>query len=173
MNCACGCWKPVTKKYWPGHYPRDKSQEKIVERFLAKVLKSDDCWLWIGARYRNGYGAFNIGGRNQCAQRAAWILFVGLIPDGTFVLHRCDNPPCVNPEHLFLGTPKDNTQDMVQKGRSTAGEKHRLAKLTAENVFEIRSLHANGHVQRRIAEQFNVSYPTVNNIIKRKSWQSI
>lgn len=156
-----------------GVFIRKKSPEKLVERFWAKVDTGGDCWLWTGATYYNGYGVFNIESRNHTAHRAAWILFRGPVPDGILVLHHCDNPPCVRPDHLFLGTPKENTQDMVSKGRSTAGERHRLAKLSVENVLEIRSLHRDGMVQRRIAERFEVSYATINLIVKRKNWQSV
>ncbi len=88
------------------------------QRFWAKVEKSDDCWVWIGSRSSSGYGRIsNENGRQEQANRVAWRLANGPIPDGFDVCHHCDNPPCVRPDHLWLGTPRDNGLDMVAKGR--------------------------------------------------------
>lgn len=92
----------------------------IHVRFWAKVDASggpDGCWIWTGARFPFGYGAIKIGGRPRGAHRTAWELVNGPIPEGLNVLHHCDNPPCVNPAHLFLGTLRDNALDMFAKGR--------------------------------------------------------
>lgn len=91
----------------------------LDERFWEKVVTSpDSCWLWTGAQSPRGYGAFVVSrGDVRTASRVSWELVNGPIPDGLWVLHRCDNPPCVNPDHLFLGTHQDNMDDMAQKGR--------------------------------------------------------
>lgn len=93
----------------------------LPDRFWPRVDKSGDCWLWTGARMKNGYGVVWLAepiGRMGLVHRVAWELTNGPIPDGLFACHRCDNPPCCNPDHLFLGTVRDNALDMVAKGRS-------------------------------------------------------
>lgn len=89
----------------------------VESRFWSKVQKTDDCWLWRATRFPKGYGQIKIKGRRRLAHRVAWELTNGPIPDGLQVCHHCDNPPCVRPDHLFLGTQSDNIQDAVSKGR--------------------------------------------------------
>jgi len=97
-----------------------------LEDALRRIDKRGDneCWEWQGARIHFGYGAFKLRGKSVKAHRVAWELANGPIPSGLFVCHRCDNPPCCNPNHLFLGTHADNTADMVAKGRAVAGDRH-------------------------------------------------
>lgn len=98
----------------------------IGERFWAKVQKTATCWLWTATRNPKGYGLFKIAGTCRPAPRVAWELLHGPIPDGFYVCHTCDNPPCVKPAHLFLGTPTDNARDRVAKGhhRTPRGDEH-------------------------------------------------
>ena len=95
-----------------------------LQRFWEKVQKkSGGCWTWLGAKNNQGYGNFNVGGKFERAHRIAYCLSIGEVPAGLFVLHHCDNPSCVNPKHLFLGTQKDNMQDCLKKGRFPVGER--------------------------------------------------
>jgi len=157
------------------------------ERFWAKVDKNGpvpsycpelgSCWLWTGTRVNGGYGNINRGvGQNQTirANRAAWVLHHGPIPDGLDVLHHCDNPPCVNPTHLFCGTAKINALDASSKGRMAAGERNGMVKLTEELVLEIRRLYASGGVsQYTLAKQVGCHQMTVSDLITRKTWRHI
>jgi hypothetical protein len=103
----------------------------------------------------------------------AWSIFVGDLPATAFVCHRCDNPPCVNPEHLFLGTRKDNTEDAISKNRFARGERSGQSKLTTEQVITIRSLAKSGVSGHKIATQFNVHFVTVYKIIRRVTWKHV
>lgn len=143
-------------------------------RFLSYVEITDTCWLWTGGLKRRGYGKFSmIPIKSMPAHRASYILFKGEIPEGKCICHQCDNPRCVKPEHLWVGTTQENTQDMVNKGRSLRGEKQNLAKLTKEDVLKIRELGSQGMVQWKIGEMFNLTAGHVNNIIKRRAWQHV
>jgi HNH endonuclease len=115
-----------------------KSLLTVEERFWAKVEKTEGCWLWMGYRNKKGYGMFKMPDRVQLAHRAAWMLTNGPIPDGLDVLHKCDNPPCVRPTMLFLGTNADNQQDSVRKGRHVSTKKTHCLQghpLAGENLY--------------------------------------
>src|SRR5258708_1136501 len=92
----------------------------IIAAFWAKVEKSDACWLWRGARTKADYGQIKINGKVFYAHRVSWFIHFGNIPDTLSVCHRCDNPPCIRPDHLFTGTARDNARDMIMKGRHKA-----------------------------------------------------
>ena len=151
-------------------------------RFNSKYEKHgpDECWEWVGTRNTHGYGMVSFNGKLQSAHRVAWQISNGPIPKGkgnhgTCVLHKCDNPPCVNPAHLFLGTHADNMADMAMKGRRATsglkGEDSGNAKLSTDNVFEIKRLYASGKImQKHIAERFCVSQNTISRIINGKRW---
>lgn len=138
-----------------------------------------DCWYWVGAGSSNGrYGCFRAGGKHgkhMGAHRAAWEIFKGEIPKGMHVLHRCDVPSCVNPDHLFLGTHKENMDDRAAKGRLRVrpmfGEKNGNAKLTLEKVEQMRLARADGQSVRLIAEKFGVGVMAARNAIVGKTWR--
>jgi len=144
-----------------------------LERFWEKVDKTDTCWLWFGSKTK-GYGKMNINHHCVYAHRFIWEETYGPIPEGLMVLHHCDNPPCVKPSHLFLGTASDNEYDSVNKGRhfDNAGEKHPLAKLTAIQVREIRLVYIPRILPfRKLASQYNVSQSTIQQVLNRRTWR--
>jgi hypothetical protein len=150
----------------------------LQDRFWAKVDKRGpaDCWEWQAGRFDSNYGAFCAEGRrNARAHRVSWRLANGPIPNGMLVCHRCDNPPCVNPAHLFLGTNLDNSADMVAKGRRRTGGKprgsaHWAVKLTDAQALEIRELWRWGADMFVIAKRFGVTYATANCIGRGRAW---
>lgn len=151
----------------------------VYDRFERYVVRQDGCWSWSGARDADGYGIVSMQKHRVArAPRVSWEIHKGPIPSGIFVLHRCDNPPCTNPLHLFLGTPKDNMQDAVRKGRNRIthhkGEKHGRAKVTTEQVIEIRRRYAAGDVsQTTLAAEFGITQSACSLIILRKKWKHI
>lgn len=127
----------------------------VRDRFLSKVDQSGDCWTWSASKMKNGYGRFGVSkGVIRFAHRVSHELFIGPIPSGSFVLHRCDNPSCVNPAHLFLGTHADNMIDMKRKGRSLRGARNPACKFSDDLAASVRA--AQGTVAS-IAAKFGVS----------------
>ena len=144
-----------------------------AERYQEKVdvHGEDECWEWKAYRTREGYGQLWLNGNATCAHRLAWELANGPIPEGLCVLHHCDNPGCVNPSHLFLGTRIDNNHDRDEKGRTPHGAKNGRARLTREEAREIRRLYESGeYSQRELGERFGVSQQHVSGIARRKHW---
>ena len=171
--------------------------------YVSRSPEKDGCWLWTGQVIR-GYGSIKYLRRPAGAHRVAWLLVKGEIPDGLFVCHDCDQRICVRPDHLFLGTTLDNMQDMVRKGRSAKGDRQGLrlhpgaaargeqhgrythpertargerngsAKLTEEQVREIRRLYATGDFsQTKIGKMFGVCYGNIGRIVRGDNWQHI
>lgn len=130
-----------------------------------------DCILWSGAKSGDGYGTVTINNRQLSAHRAAWEQKHGPIPSGLWVLHKCDKPLCVNPDHLFLGTAKENTQDCIKKGRRNTpkGEAHANRKLDQSAALDIRN-SAGKEQQKVTAKRHGVSITTVSLIQARKAW---
>jgi hypothetical protein len=149
----------------------------IIERFYKYVDKECseffDCWEWIGGKDRWGYGRFGINGRPTLAHRFMYELEIGVIPEGMLVLHECDNPACVNPDHLKLGTYKDNSDDKVKKDRQPKGEKNGKSKLTEYDVEEIRNLWLSGFDVGYIAGLKNISIPNAYLVVNRKTWRVV
>lgn len=145
--------------------------------FWSNVEKTANCWPWTGWKYGWGYGRFTVGARrtgdrrNVAAHRYSWELANGPIPEGLHVLHKCDNPPCVRPEHLFLGTNDDNIADRIAKGRYR-GEKVVSALLTEEQVREVRSLV--GKVsQAELARRLGVTHGAIQGVVHRRTWRHV
>lgn len=149
---------------------------KDLDRFWSKVrIASDtDCWQWQRYTDRDGYGQFYVNGRRRPAHR--WLMEqTQLVDPDMFVCHHCDNPGCVNPHHLFLGTPAENTQDMIQKQRQARGERKPNARLTPAAVQDIRS-HArkgyHGNI-RQLAEKYDVSISSIHHVLCGLKWQHV
>lgn len=157
---------------------------EIIDTYLfwshVDRKSEDECWNWTASKDRDGYGKFHIE-RNKnkyaldVASRVAYKATHGSIPDKMCVLHTCDNPSCCNPKHLFLGTKKDNTQDMILKGRKIdfKGEDHPNSVLTEDNIKEIFSLYRDGYTQTEIADQFHVTQVCISSILSRKIWKHV
>lgn len=209
-TCECGLVRKTTE-YKVQSSAMRACNHTIASRFWPRIDKNGPvhptlgtpCWVWTGS-LRGGYGQFTISRKPMKASRVAWQLTRGPIPgppghSGTLVLHHCDNPKCCNPEHLFLGTHKDNAEDRNRKARQARGAKsvpktihrgdahwsrrmperrahgegHGCAKLTAERVREIRSLRRQGVTLIALARQFGVAHSLISMICLRKIWKDV
>lgn len=149
-----------------------RSTNAPAQAFWAKVDRSagpNACWPFQGGRFANGYGRIKILGVTWLAHRRAHFLVTGELPEA--VCHRCDNPPCCNPAHLFSGTQAINQQDRKAKGRSSFGDRNGRSKLNAAGALAIRTRWAAGELQRDLAAEFGLSQPTVSQICTGKSWR--
>lgn len=198
--CHCGCGQKTTiasqnktKHNWikgeplpfiQGHHRKHK-QDWYIPNFWSKVNKNGSvpshmphlgrCWEWT-AGICMGYGAFFMNGCNSGAHRISWKITNGEIPDGLFVLHKCDNRLCVNPSHLFLGTQQDNIDDMILKERiiSPLGEDNGQHKLNDRQVIEIRQAYENGDFNtNKMAYKYGVSGTLIRLIVRRKIWKHV
>lgn len=161
---------------------RRKSAQKRVDKFWSKVDKTDKCWLWIAFRNPKGYGQFKPPGQNpKLAHRVSWEMVNGKIPPGMFVCHKCDNPPCVNPEHLYIGTPADNTRDMKNRGRQQwfgnydrRGSRNYAAKLTEVDIPIICIMNKKlGLSPTEISRKFDVNATTIVRILSGAGWAHV
>ena len=147
----------------------------IAERFDYRVFPEpmSGCWLWNGARNLQGYGQFKIKGRQWSAHRVSWLLSHGVMPpDHLVVMHRCDTKPCVNPDHLQLGTQTENSADAARKGLYASGERNSHAKLTRAQVDEMRRLYAEGGItQAALSRRYGITDVMVSYIVNGKNWR--
>jgi hypothetical protein len=180
--CECGCGAPTTlitasdaskgwikgeyRRFLRGHATRKSAVDYVVNL-------STGCWEWQRFRNDKGYGQTTYRGRLWLAHRAAWAQRHGDIPNGIKVLHRCDNPACVNPAHLFLGTQADNIADCVAKGRNQSGQTNGHAKLTDDQVLEIRTIDWKGATRKQIAARYGVSRATISHILLGTHWKGV
>jgi len=145
--------------------------QAVYDRLMDKVSPEPNsgCWLWAACTNKQGYGFLRVDGKNKYAHRLSYEFHCDEIEDGMLICHKCDNPSCVNPEHLFAGTRVENSQDMVKKGRGPVqdGEKNPSAKLTKDQVVEIKSAVGS---QRSIAEKYGITQSNVSLIKRGKSW---
>jgi hypothetical protein len=151
------------------------------ERFLQKVNKTDTCWLWTGAKHNFGYGCFFYEGKNLKAHQYAYIKYIGEIPEGQLIRHKCDIPACCNPAHLEIGTQADNIRDCIERGRykacsfkpgDMAGENNTKAVLTWEIVRQIRADFAVGDISRKeLAIKYNIKHQHCIDILSGKIWK--
>lgn len=168
-------------------YRRQRAADPIVQaaQFWRHVQRSDDsgaCWVWQGATDRRGYGSVRHGDHTDKAHRVAWVLAYGPLPDGAWVLHRCDNRPCCRPAHLFLGDAAANMQDMAAKRRQwlqqcparVQGEGNRQAKLTDALVRTLRQRYATGMVRLRdLAQEYGLGRSTVGDAVRGRRWKHV
>lgn len=185
-QCACGCGEELLRTHWNGkpvrflrcHYAKTQPKTPLLERFWrhVKAGSDDECWPWEKCP-KDRYGAIGKDGVIERAHRVSWQIHIGPIPPGVQVLHTCDNPPCVNPKHLFLGDQTANMRDMARKGRGRSAPRAALqnskAKVTRAEVAEIRQQLGAGHSQSTIARRFNISQTNVSAISRRKTWGEI
>lgn len=186
-RCMCGTEKYVRAAYLKngkskycscrGKLDKSKNEKRFNESY--KVNELTGCWEWKMNFTRGGYGSFFYMGKIQRAHRVSYFLHKGEIRDGFVVCHKCDNPKCVNPDHLFVGTYSDNNKDKVLKGRHAksnpkiAGILNKISKLTDDDVVKIRNLASSGISKAEIGRIFNIRDSHVCKIVSRQSWRHV
>lgn len=159
----------------------DDIDHNLIQRFWSYVDKTKDCWNWTSGLFRGGYGQFRVGKKKVKAHRFSWIINGGFIPRNYIILHKCDNPCCVKPTHLFLGTHKANAIDRGKKGRAALnnlqakrGEENGSSKLDTATVKAVRHLREYyGYSFKLLSIAFSISQSQIANIIHRRSWRHI
>jgi len=152
--------------------PRDATLDERL-RWTGWTVTEAGCWEWKGSRRNGGYGEVATGNGAAVASRAAYEAWVAPVPEGKDICHTCDNPPCINPKHLFPGTRRENMQDATRKGRLPNGEASHHAKLTAREIADIRKAYTNGDLtQREVAKMFGTSQANVSLIVRALTWKA-
>ncbi len=161
---------------------KERAKEKLLSNIeIVEGLLETPCWIWAGRRNIDGYGIIHVGNGKGATHRVSWELHNGPIPDNLCILHKCDNPPCINPDHLWIGTHRDNIEDCIAKGRrgtcangGQKGENNPSAKLNEEQVAQIKFLLEEGQLtQAEIGGMFGVSRDAVNNIKLGRKWAHV
>jgi len=159
---------------------KPRKRKLPIDRFLSKVDKTTNCWIWLASQ-RAGYGSFvGVDCKSRGAHQFSYSHYIGEIPKGMCVCHKCDNKLCVNPEHLFLGTQKDNLHDMHKKGRNRAtntyssGPNHCNARLSGEQVIHIRDMYSTkDYSWAQLGRLFNVSKKTIGNVLQGRTYTNV
>lgn len=164
----------MPKEFYPFEF-----QESTKKHFWSRVAITDlfSCWEWTGPKIKHGYGRTSFEHENMLAHRMAWIVTFGKIPEGMDVCHKCDNPSCCNPAHLFIGSHYDNMRDMVKKGRchppDNKGENNGMSKLNKDQVVTIRLLHKTGASRIELAQKFKVTKSCIDLIVNEIRWRNV
>lgn len=155
----------------------------MSDRFWSRVDRTGKCWVWVGRRNPKGYGQCSVRDEEWLAHRLSWAMANGPIPSGALILHHCDNPPCVRPDHLYAGTHSDNTRDMLARGRTAHLVGPPLAyrgrsafvrtKLTPESVRQMRADRSGGMSERALASKFGVGVATAHAVVSGESWSDV
>lgn len=176
-KCDCGNEKIICASNLTSSHTRScgcrSFKKSVSQRFWEKVIKKESCWEWSGSPSKAGYGTLSINKIPINAHRISYEIHIGKIPENMCVCHKCDNRICVNPDHFFLGTKKDNMEDKRLKKRHAYGEKTGNSKLTDEIVLYCRFLYENGFKLSEMSKFFNIGCAPMRNAIKGRSWKHI
>lgn len=162
-------------RWWKATPKEDRPAPTVEERFWAKVSKGPRCWTWTGCRRPSGHGAF-VAGPGRRVSAAAYSLELALgypPPPGREACHRCDNPSCVNPRHLYYGTRLENVHDALARGQMPIGSERRQARLNEAQVVEIRERYADGASAAALAQEFQIKIPTLRHIVLGMKWKHV
>lgn len=167
---SCGCLK-AEKNSIAMKAMRLRQSGSLHDRFFSRFVKlTNGCWQWRSHTDKDGYGVLPGAYQNTRAHRLSYEIHYGVIPEGMLVCHKCDNPGCVNPGHLFLGTAKDNAQDALQKQRHFVGQKNGRSKIKEKDIEHIKESKLNG---QQLADFYGVNRSTINKIRRGDTWQHL
>lgn len=161
------------RKYFCSRECSFKHGKPFEKKFWAKVQKTETCWLWTGTVNNKGYGETRYEGRFALSHRVSFIIHKGPIPEGMVVRHRCDNPPCLNPKHLELGTIAENTKDKIMKQRQAQGTTQGHAKFTEQTLREAKRLRSDGWTYLELERHFNISRQTISKAVRGETWRHV